>query len=982
MRFRFTLLCFFLLLTGQSLVAQLTLNVTNVDTSAFPSIKLHVVTKEGILLRRDLDSSNYSVREDGIPQSGVRLNCEMGNRPFGIAALIATGSMMTQSDVNAAKGVAEKFFNALDGVNDEGALAVYSSTPSVAVSMTPVRAQLLGALGGISASTGGNKFWDGVFAAIQEAASSVNVRAVMVLSNGRDDGSGKTLTDVVNLATTTNVRVYTLGINASGGESNLQNLAQQTGGMYFTNSDLAFQTVINTLRQTPDHCVLEYLSSNGCKDGVARTISVRVRIGNDSVATNQSVTLGPDPSTNVNSVFKVDSLSITSGKLVSLPINLLTSVTNQLLQPATIDVEFDKTKLTLTAVRTDSTIAESNTATFSATANGARIQLGGVSALNSSGKILRLIFSAGDVSQNTPVQVALTSWTFTRGCLIPTLQSGAVLITPKKAVISGTGTPVIFTWNEPSKDYSPSPGALRIEITNTGELPVTGLSATLPQNGNFKLAYGSTPAMSVAPSTLQPGQKGTVTWYIRAIPRATEATEQIDVVTTSNENAQTSTRVFVNIKAAVSAVAVELQADAITIQGGAHTPNPATVRATVKSAGTATGPSGQVKLVLEPGLTRSSGDEIQSFSAMASGASETPTWEFTYPTTDTTDKVYLARVVTSVTGAREDTNTIAIRVPGLRGASLSASCLTLDGLQTQGVWWIVPYDSVSRQYPIIVVRAVVRNTGSAPSGEVKAVLMPGVELNLEAGQTAEKIVSASLAPSDSATVSWRLRSPSAGCVMRETGVTFTVEESGKPFHSCNAAIRLEAGPNLLPELRSRTPKQVDTLSNTRMHRFAVDVSDPDEDEITYRWVLNGVTVGIDSSAMTRNYPDTGMQVLQCIIKDRCGMDSVIVEWRFVITILTSVAALPAANDFSILGNYPNPFNPSTTISCIIPDGRHHVTLSIVDQFGCEVEQLAGGVFDGGSYRFTFEGGRLSAGVYYALLRSGNVQRIRPIVLLK
>ena len=40
-----------------TMLAQLSLQIQSIDTSAFPTIRVQVVTRTGTLLRRDLDSS-------------------------------------------------------------------------------------------------------------------------------------------------------------------------------------------------------------------------------------------------------------------------------------------------------------------------------------------------------------------------------------------------------------------------------------------------------------------------------------------------------------------------------------------------------------------------------------------------------------------------------------------------------------------------------------------------------------------------------------------------------------------------------------------------------------------------------------------------------------------------------------------------------------------------------------------------------------
>ena len=67
--------------------------------------------------------------------------------------------------------------------------------------------------------------------------------------------------------------------------------------------------------------------------------------------------------------------------------------------------------------------------------------------------------------------------------------------------------------------------------------------------------------------------------------------------------------------------------------------------------------------------------------------------------------------------------------------------------------------------------------------------------------------------------------------------------------------------------------------------------------------------------------------------------------------------------FEILGNYPNPFNPTTTIRYSIPsDGK--VVLKVFNVLGQQVEKIDLGLQKAGVKEIQFNGKNLSSGTYF------------------
>lgn len=81
------------------------------------------------------------------------------------------------------------------------------------------------------------------------------------------------------------------------------------------------------------------------------------------------------------------------------------------------------------------------------------------------------------------------------------------------------------------------------------------------------------------------------------------------------------------------------------------------------------------------------------------------------------------------------------------------------------------------------------------------------------------------------------------------------------------------------------------------------------------------------------------------------------------------------------GNYPNPFNPQTTISYGLPQAGP-VRLTIYDALGREVAVLVDREQAAGRYRATFEAGDRPSGAYFYRLEAGAIARTGTMLLLK
>jgi hypothetical protein len=92
---------------------------------------------------------------------------------------------------------------------------------------------------------------------------------------------------------------------------------------------------------------------------------------------------------------------------------------------------------------------------------------------------------------------------------------------------------------------------------------------------------------------------------------------------------------------------------------------------------------------------------------------------------------------------------------------------------------------------------------------------------------------------------------------------------------------------------------------------------------------------------------------------------------------------PAATvtQYRLNAPYPNPFNPTTTLTYTLAD-KTPVSLVVYDMLGQRVGTLVHETQNAGSYRVTFDGSGLSSGIYFVQLNAGNANFVQKLLLMK
>ena len=126
-----------------------------------------------------------------------------------------------------------------------------------------------------------------------------------------------------------------------------------------------------------------------------------------------------------------------------------------------------------------------------------------------------------------------------------------------------------------------------------------------------------------------------------------------------------------------------------------------------------------------------------------------------------------------------------------------------------------------------------------------------------------------------------------------------------------------------------------------------------------------------------DYDDYSLQAdSPCIGSGRNGGDRGAIPYH---TGIDDGAGRPTA--FSLYGNYPNPFNGSTTIRYWLAEPAD-IGLEIFDLAGRKIEAFSISHGNAGEYSFTWNAGNAPSGVYFYKIAGNGSSETRKMTLLK
>jgi hypothetical protein len=149
------------------------------------------------------------------------------------------------------------------------------------------------------------------------------------------------------------------------------------------------------------------------------------------------------------------------------------------------------------------------------------------------------------------------------------------------------------------------------------------------------------------------------------------------------------------------------------------------------------------------------------------------------------------------------------------------------------------------------------------------------------------------------------------------------------------------------------------------------------------------TIGFVNGKGTTTEPQTYSFVDENLSADKYQyrLKQIDFDGTFEYSNVVEAVILPPAK-FSLEQNFPNPFNPTTTIKYSIPEVATHrdaslsTTLKVFDVLGNEVATLVNEYKPAGKFEVEFNATTLASGIYYYQIKTGEFVQSKKMILLK
>jgi Ca-activated chloride channel family protein len=222
-----------------------------------------------------LEARDFAVSEDGVRQEIARFERVTG-LPIHAAVVLDVSASM-EGSLGQATDAALAFLEGAVRPRDRAALITFNDRPHLAVKFTKDVDALAGGLAGLKAERG-TALYDTIIFSLFYFNGVKGQRAIVLLSDGKDEGSRFGYEDALDSARRAGVAIYPIGLGEELEKKKLEKLAEETGGRAFFLKDVSELTGIYAAIQEElrSKYLIAYQSTNTAGGDELRAVDLKV----------------------------------------------------------------------------------------------------------------------------------------------------------------------------------------------------------------------------------------------------------------------------------------------------------------------------------------------------------------------------------------------------------------------------------------------------------------------------------------------------------------------------------------------------------------------------------------------------------------------------------------------------------------------------------------------------------------------------------
>lgn len=222
-----------------------------------------------------LEQKDFAVVEDGTKQEITRFEKVTNLSIHAVVALDISASM--EKSLDKARQAALEFFQQTIRPKDRASVITFNDHPNLTVKFTNDLPTLAGGLAGLKAERG-TALYDSIIFTLYYFTGVKGQRALVLISDGRDEGSRFTYEDALDYARRAGVTIYSIGLGDDVDKRKLSKLAEETGGRAFflKNVDELAGIYASVEQELRSQYLVAYQSTNITGGNTFRSVELKV----------------------------------------------------------------------------------------------------------------------------------------------------------------------------------------------------------------------------------------------------------------------------------------------------------------------------------------------------------------------------------------------------------------------------------------------------------------------------------------------------------------------------------------------------------------------------------------------------------------------------------------------------------------------------------------------------------------------------------